>query len=188
MDTMQSKKSNVGLIITGMVVAFIAIGAFAFSGPSKEEKMMMEEKEVMEQKMMMEKDTMNSGDSMMKDDTTMKKDESMAEKDTMMMGKGSYEVYSPEKLAWAKDGKVVLFFKASWCPTCKVVDVDIKSNLSAIPKDTYILEVNYDNSSELKKKYGVTYQHTFVQVDENGAQIAKWSGSPTLASLLTNIK
>ena len=97
-------------------------------------------------------------------------------------------MYAPEKLAWAKEGKVVLFFKASWCPTCKAVDADIKAHLAAIPAGTHILEVEYDNSTELKKKYGVTYQHTFVQVDSNGTQITKWAGSPTLVSLLTNIQ
>jgi thiol-disulfide isomerase/thioredoxin len=127
-------------------------------------------------------------DSMMKKDGVMVKEDSMMKKDSMVMSKGSYEMYSPEKLAWAKDGKVVLFFKASWCPSCKAVDADIKANLSSIPKGTYILEVDYDNSTDLKKKYGVTYQHTFVQVDSNGSQLAKWSGSKTLTSLIGNIK
>ena len=101
---------------------------------------------------------------------------------------GTYEVYSPEKIAWAKDKKVILFFKASWCPTCRSVDKDIKANLENIPSDVAILEVDYDNSQELKQKYGVTYQHTFVQVDENGGKLAKWSGSPTLSSLLKEEK
>lgn len=198
MEPMMKKKSNTGIIVTVIVLAVITIGAFAFSGPSQQDKMMMAEKEAMEQKVMMEKEAMlkaeamKGGDAMMKDDSMMKKDamkgDSMMEKDAMMMTKGSYEVYSPEKLAWAKDGKVVLFFKASWCPSCKAVDADIKANLSSIPEGTHILEVDYDKSADLKKKYGVTYQHTFVQVDSSGTQITKWSGSPTLASLITNIK
>ncbi|MFZ2522408.1 MAG: thioredoxin family protein [Minisyncoccia bacterium] len=101
---------------------------------------------------------------------------------------GYYEDYSPEKLGRATDGKVVLFFKASWCPTCKAVDNDINSHLKDIPKGVSILKVDYDKSTELKKKYGVTYQHTFVQVDKDGSQIAKWSGSPTLSEFLTHLK
>lgn len=100
---------------------------------------------------------------------------------------GSYEVYAPEKLAKASDGKVVLFFKASWCPTCKALDGNIKANLDKIPSDVTILEVDYDKYEDLKKKYNVTYQHTMVQVDSSGEMIKKWSGSPTLDSILSNL-
>jgi len=101
---------------------------------------------------------------------------------------GSYESYAPEKLAFAETGNVVLFFKASWCPTCRALDKNIKENLSAIPTDLKILEVDYDNSQELKQKYGVTTQHTLVQVDKDGNMISKWSGSPTLLSLVAQVK
>jgi hypothetical protein len=51
-----------------------------------------------------------------------------------------------------------------------------------------ILKVDYDKETELKKKYGVTYQHTLVQVDKDGNLIKKWSGSPTLTKLVSEIK
>lgn len=140
----------------------------------------------------MEKDSMveKENDVMMKDDSTMEKEEgTMMEKEgSVMMSKGSYEVYAPEKLAMANKGDVVLFFRASWCPTCKALDADIKANLSLIPDGLVILDVDYDNSKELKQKYGVTYQHTLVQVDANGNMITKWSGSPTLSSLIAQVK
>lgn len=101
---------------------------------------------------------------------------------------GFYGAYSPDKLALAETGKVVLFFRASWCPTCRALDKDIRANLENIPKDVVILDVDYDNSTALKQKYGVTYQHTLVQVDVSGNQIAKWTGSPTLSDLLLAIK
>jgi thiol-disulfide isomerase/thioredoxin len=101
---------------------------------------------------------------------------------------GNYETYSVEKLAFAETGNVVLFFRASWCPSCRTLDKDIKENLGAIPSDLKILNVDYDNSQELKQKYGVTTQHTLVQVDKDGNMINKWSGSPTLSSLVTQIK
>lgn len=102
---------------------------------------------------------------------------------------GEYEDNSLEDaLHHAETGKAVLFFKASWCPTCKAVDADILSHLKDIPKDVAILKVDYDNSTELKKKYGVTYQHTFVQIDKNGNLIKKWAGSQTLTKLLSEIK
>jgi hypothetical protein len=50
------------------------------------------------------------------------------------------------------------------------------------------LKVDYESSTELKKKYGVTYQHTLVQVDAQGNMITKWSGGNTLESLLEKIK
>ena len=135
------------------------------------------------------------GEAMMKDDATktdsmMKKDEtSMMDKGDTIMKAGTYEVYSPEKVTLASaTHDVVLFFRASWCPTCRAVDADIKANLSKIPSALAILDVNYDNSTTLKQKYGVTYQHTFVQVDKDGNLIKKWSGSPTLSSLVSEVK
>jgi hypothetical protein len=51
-----------------------------------------------------------------------------------------------------------------------------------------ILEVDYDKYGELKQKYGVTMQHTLVQVDAAGNQIMKWSGGATLEDVVKNIK
>ena len=100
---------------------------------------------------------------------------------------GSYEVYAPAKLARADLGHVVLFFRAGWCPTCRALDADIKANFSAIPSNLTILDVDYDNSTELKRQYGVTYQHTLVEVDSKGRMIKKWSGSPTLQALVGQV-
>lgn len=107
---------------------------------------------------------------------------------TATIRKGSYEKYDQSKLAYAKDGKVVIFFRAGWCPTCQGIDSDIKAHLGDIPNNVTILDLDYDNSTVLKQKYGVTYQHTFVQVDANGNLIKKWSGSPTLESLLAQVQ
>jgi len=101
---------------------------------------------------------------------------------------GIYEDYSPEKLALANSGKVVLFFHAPWCPTCRSLNKNISKNLSSIPPNIAILKTDYDNETALKQKYGVTYQHTLVQVDADGNIIAKWSGSPTLGAVLGAIK
>ena len=46
----------------------------------------------------------------------------MKEDDTKMMKQGTYQNFSSDKLALAKTGKVILFFKAGWCPTCEGVD------------------------------------------------------------------
>lgn len=111
-----------------------------------------------------------------------------AEGNVMMKG-GTYESYSPEKIsARAAKGNVVLYFRANWCPICRGLDADIKKNTDMIPENLTILDVDYDNSFELKKKYGVTYQHTMVQVDKDGNMIKKWMGSPTLSAFVKEIK
>ena len=122
------------------------------------------------------------------DEAMMKKDTPAMEKKDVMMGGGQYVTYAPLKLSFAKEGKVVLFFRAGWCPTCRALDGDIRSHLGDLPKDVLILDVDYDTAKELKQKYGVTYQHTLVQVDETGNMIAKWSGSEKLSDLLSEVK
>ena len=183
---------NKGIWIVVAVVIVGGLGVLMLSGNQKEaammeqkameEKMMMEEKAMMEKKAMEEKAAMEGGAMMEKDGAMMEKD------GDAMMAKGSYELYDASKIAMAETGKVVLFFKASWCPTCRALDADIKANLSAIPGGVTILEVDYDKSGDLKQKYGVTMQHTLVQVDAKGNLIAKWSGGNTLAAVTEKIK
>lgn len=125
-----------------------------------------------------------------KTDSMMNKEEtSMVDKGDTMMKAGSYEAYASEKVTLASaTHDVVLFFRASWCPTCRAVDADIRANLPKIPSSLTILDVNYDTATALKQKYSVTYQHTFVQVDKDGNVIKKWSGSPTLTLLISEVQ
>jgi thiol-disulfide isomerase/thioredoxin len=183
-------------IIILAAVIVLGGGAFFFlSNNADKDAMMEKDKTAMIETPLMEKEQ-GEKDAMMKTEdgvTTPKQTESVAtgqveKPEGAMMAKGSYEAYAPEKLAKAKEGDVVLFFRASWCPTCRALDADIKANLGSIPAGVTILDVNYDDSTPLKQKYGVTYQHTFVQIDANGAQLAKWSKSPTLAALLSEVK
>ena len=101
------------------------------------------------------------------------------------MGLGSYELYELEKITLAKDNKVVLFFNASWCPSCQMLEKDINDN--EIPKNIYILKIDYDTNQELRIKYGVPTQHTLVQVDQYGEIITKWIGGG-FKDLINNIK
>ena len=181
--------NNIFVWIVGAVV-LIGGGFFLYqnSAANSAKDAMMEGDEAKTE--MMEKDGTAEGNAVIEktDDSMMKTDETMKKDDGAMMKKGSYEQYSPEKLAKANSGDVVLFFRASWCPKCKAVDSDIRADLSAIPSGLRILDVDYDNSSALKQKYGVTYQHTFVQVQADGTLIKKWSSSPTLAALVTEVQ
>lgn len=87
-----------------------------------------------------------------------------------------YTVYSKNTFESATDKKRVLFFHAVWCPTCKVADEEFTSESGRIPEDVILLKTDYDSESELKKKYNITYQHTFVLVDDQGNEIKKWNG------------
>ena len=70
--------------------------------------------------------------------------------------------------ALQENKNVVLFFHASWCPTCKVLDEDIQNGLSRVPANTEILKVDYDSSNDLKREYNINYQHTLVFLGGDG--------------------
>ena len=115
--------------------------------------------------------------------------DTIAQEDIVTLERGFYEDYSPEKIAQRSEtGNVVLFFSAAWCPTCRTLDKDIRLNIKDIPVDLSILDIDYDNSTVLKRKYGVTYQHTLVQVDKKGELIKKWGGSMTLDALVSKVQ
>ena len=106
-----------------------------------------------------------------------------AEEAAPSMSDGPYQVYSEEAFNGAADKKRVLFFHASWCPNCINADKDITASADAVPDDVVIFKANYDSEDGLKKKYGITSQHTFVYVDSSGDVIEKWSGGNTLKIL-----
>ncbi len=175
-------------LVTGVITmgAVVLVGA----GCVPAEKKMMEDTKVVPENTMMEKDAMvpveMKKDEMVKNEM-MKDDQKMAEK-AMQKSAGQYIVYDASKLALAAQGPVVLFFHAPWCPSCKTTDADIMARLMEIPANTTVLKVDYDTNPELKKKYGVTYQHTFVQVNADGTMIKKWSGSANLADIVAQTK
>jgi len=51
------------------------------------------------------------------------------------------------------------------------------------PAGLTVVSVDYDNSSDLRSTYGVTVQHTFVQVDGSGNELAKFTGSTSGADI-----
>ena len=93
----------------------------------------------------------NKGKQEIKTQTNSNSTTSIQNGDIVNSNAGSYESYAPEKLAFAETGNVVLFFHASWCPSCRALEKDIKENLGVIPTDLRILKVDYDNSKELKQ-------------------------------------
>lgn len=104
-----------------------------------------------------------------------------------------YVQYSKSALDSASSNRRVLFFYASWCPTCKPADASFTQNASKIPEDVTLIRVNYNDpetdqeEKDLAKKYGITYQHTFVQIDSTDKEVMKWNGGQ-INGLLANIK
>ena len=108
--------------------------------------------------------------------------------DAMMMKSGMYEEYSEwwVQAALADGKKVALFFHASRCPSCRSLDKDINASLDELPENTVVFKIDYDTSSELKKKYAVTSQHTIVTIDADMNMIQKdsWTTLRKLISML----
>jgi thioredoxin len=87
-----------------------------------------------------------------------------------------YVVYDEAAFEAAADQTRVYFFHAGWCPTCRSLDRDITRNLDRIPAEVVLFKTDYDSSTALKRRYGVTYQHTLVVVDAEGELVSKWTG------------
>lgn len=80
-------------------------------------------------------------------------------------------------------GKVVLFFHATWCPDCQRTDENLAADPASVPAGTTIVKVDYDSMTDLKRKYGVTRQWTFVSIDADGGQKNIWTGTDTGAAI-----
>lgn len=142
---------------------------------------------------MMESDALRQGDAMQAlPGEAADADEAMPERSAMeeevslegdMIDRvlGSYETYAPEKLRVANSADVVVFFHASWCPICRAADSSFQA--TELPDGLVVLKADYDTETALRQKYGVTTQHTFVQVDSEGNLLKKWTGSRSAAEI-----
>lgn len=101
---------------------------------------------------------------------------------------GEYLTYASYLAQSVKYDRKIFFFHASWCPDCRALDADIRAHLADIPYDVEIIQVDYDSATALRDQFGVTSQHTLVQVDKEGLLAKKWTGSATLSDLLAQLK
>ena len=162
---------------------------------SEEQKMLAEEKEtmmknqsgemesaeMMKKEAMMKEDTMKKEEMMMDTEKTMEKSEASSEE--AMMKKWVYTSYDAALVGQTEN--TVIFFHATWCPSCRAADTGITSG--TLPENLSILKADYDTETELKKKYEVLSQHTFVQVDAKWEMIRKWVGGTTLDDISERI-
>jgi thiol-disulfide isomerase/thioredoxin len=100
--------------------------------------------------------------------------------------KGIYVDYAPNIIASTSRTKL-LFFHAPWCPQCRALDTDIKN--SSLPLNVAIIKTDYDTHQDLRQKYGVTLQTTFVKVDNEGNLVEKYTAynEPTFDSVKRNL-
>lgn len=117
------------------------------------------------------------------DENINQEEESIVEETVMEKTAGTYVAYADANIS-ELEGDIILDFYAAWCPSCRTLEGDIKENLGNIPVNMTIVKVDYDTEDDLKKKYGVTSQHTLVQVDKDGNLIKKWQGGNTLNSIV----
>lgn len=90
----------------------------------------------------------------------------------------SYADYTANKAAYSA-GQVVLFFHADWCPTCRKADANLTADPASLPAGLTVVKLDFDSETDLRQQYGVTVQHTFVQIAPDGARLAAWSGTLT---------
>ena len=91
-----------------------------------------------------------------------------------------YQAYSADPAAHL-NSDVVLFFHAPWCPDCRATEASITKD--GVPAGLTVVKVDFDSMTDLKQKYGITQQHTFVKVDAQGALLGRWTGSATGAAI-----
>jgi thiol-disulfide isomerase/thioredoxin len=162
-----NKKILIMLIAAGVVAL---VGGFFLSSPQNTDRTEADNNLMVREE---------PADVMVREDTMVKEDDDDAminDNETMIKADSSYVAYSPDYLEKYQGKTKVLFFHASWCPTCTAVDKEINEKLESIPEELVIIKTNYDSESDLKQKYGITYQHTFVLVDDEGNELDKWNG------------
>lgn len=77
--------------------------------------------------------------------------------------------------ALAAEGKTVVFFYAAWCPNCRATVAELNERWAEVNPDLTLVIADYDKEAALKGKFGVTYQDTFVLLDEAGNSVKSWN-------------
>ncbi len=186
----RSSSANKNMMWVMAALVLVVVGGLYFANQQSqkaEQAKMEQDKAVMKAK----EDTASSEKAAMEKDKKM--DGGKDEAAQMAKSDSRYVVYSKVAFDQAADKRRVLYFFANWCPICRPADASIKENASRIPQDLVVIRVNYNDSDtdqeekDLEKKYGITYQHTFVQIDAKGNPVTKWNGGQ-IDELLANIK
>lgn len=185
------------VLYLGLVIVVFGLGVYLFSNGSDGRKMVAEPTPAMEvtpeEGLPMEREPSEES-AMISVTPTDAGGAINTESEKMIAGSESrYLVHSGETIASSSESRRVLFFFANWCPTCKPADDDFSKNSAMIPEGVAVIRVNYNDTEtdqaekDLAKQYGVTYQHTFIQIDKDGKVVTKWNGGGT-KELIANLK
>ncbi len=93
----------------------------------------------------------------------------------------SAQEYEAQKASRAGT-RVVLFFHAPWCSSCRATERALAQ--SGVPAGLTLVKVDYDTAQSLRQQYGVTVQHTYVQVAPDGSALTKFAGAISGADIL----
>ena len=151
----------------------------------EEEAMMEEPHEEDSEEGMMEEEVMEeTGDLMMEEEGMMEEDSMMEASfsGTVLAGKETKYIDFNEadyNKALKENKKILLYFYANWCPTCKAEQPKAHAAFDTLKdEETVGFRVNYRDSDtddfeeSLAKKYGISYQHTKV-ILVNGERVSK---------------
>lgn len=94
--------------------------------------------------------------------------------ETPTLAVGTYRDYEERFIADGSYASTILFFHAPWCVECRGFEKAISSG--TVPEGVQILKIDYDTNQNLRQKYGVTIQSTFVRVNQDGSLAKRWSG------------
>ncbi|MFV0374093.1 thioredoxin family protein [Microbacterium sp.] len=119
----------------------------------------------------------------MADETPMSDEVADGDEMAVSMAPGAYLTLAEyrDQMDARADTTVVYFFHADWCPSCRSTDQSLQTD--GVPDGLTVVKVDFDTETDLKKQYGITQQHTFVQVAPDGAALATWSGSGSGAEI-----
>jgi thioredoxin 1 len=86
----------------------------------------------------------------------------------------------------AAEGPTVIFFHARWCPSCHAAAREFSDRWQEVKPGIALVVADYDRHTELKARYGVTYQDTYVRVGADGQRLRIWNGG-AIAALNANV-
>jgi hypothetical protein len=78
--------------------------------------------------------------------------------------------------ALAAKGPAIVWFHAEWCPVCHHTMTNFRARWHEVQPGITLVIADYDAESDLKTRYGITYQNTFLQIAADGSKLAVWNG------------
>jgi len=75
----------------------------------------------------------------------------------------------------AAKGTTVVFFYAAWCPNCRATVTELNARWDEVNPGLTLVIADYDKEQALKARFGVTYQDTFVLLDQDGKGVELWN-------------